>query len=91
MGSGYVERRLVHLQEPEAVLTVFHVQGHKAPTIPGNQEDDALAQVQALANDASVDTADWLHRKGATIVPECYGVFTRILDCPSNTVTWLTQ
>ena len=31
----------VHLQEPQAVLIVFHVPAHKALTPPGNQEADA--------------------------------------------------
>lgn len=45
------------------VLTVFHVPAHKALTLPGNQEADALVRVQALANDPSEVTADWMHRK----------------------------
>lgn len=32
-------------------------------TPPGKHEADALAQVQALATDPSVDTVDWVHRK----------------------------
>ena len=35
----------VHLQEPEAVLTVFHLLAYKVLTPPGNQEADALAWV----------------------------------------------
>lgn len=31
----------VHLQEPQAVLIIFHVPAHKALTPPGNQEADA--------------------------------------------------
>lgn len=31
----------VHLQEPQAVLIVFHVPAHKALTPSGNQEADA--------------------------------------------------
>ena len=54
----------VHLQEPEAVLIVFHVLAHKALTHPGSLEADALAWVQALTTDPSVHTADWVHRKG---------------------------
>ena len=33
----------VHLQEPSAVLTVFHIPAHEALTAPGNQEADVLA------------------------------------------------
>lgn len=45
------------------VLTVFYVPAHKALTLPSNQEAYALARVQALANDPSEYTADWMHRK----------------------------
>ena len=53
----------VHLQEPESILTVFHVPAYNALTPPGNQEADTLARVEALATDPSVDTEDWGHRK----------------------------
>ena len=53
----------VCLQEPEAILPVFHVLARKALTPPGNQEADALAWVQSLATDPSADTADWMHGK----------------------------
>lgn len=48
-----------------AALTVFHVPAHEALTTPsGNAEADAPSfQVQALAKDPAVDTADWVHRK----------------------------
>lgn len=42
----------VHLQEPEAVLTVIHVITHKALIPAGNQEADALTWVQVLAIDS---------------------------------------
>lgn len=50
------------LQESKAFLTVFHILA-KILTHLGNQEADAVAPVQALATDPSVDTADWMHRK----------------------------
>ena len=53
----------VHLQEPEAVLAVFHVWGHEALTPPDSQKADAPAQGPALATDPSVDTAGWVRRK----------------------------
>ena len=71
-----------HLQEPEAVLTVFHIPAHKALTPPGNQEADALAQICALATDPSVDTAEEVHRKEATTVPRWNDVLPRMPDCP---------
>ena len=55
----------VHLQEPEAGLTVFHVLAYKVLTLPGNQEPDALAWVWALATGPSADTTDWVHRKNS--------------------------
>lgn len=42
-GQDIWEDIWVHLQEPKAVLTVFHILAHKAMTAPGNQEADALA------------------------------------------------
>ena len=33
----------VHLQEPDAVFTLFHVSAHKALILPGNQETATLA------------------------------------------------
>lgn len=71
----------VLLQEPEAVLTVFHVLTHKAQILPENQEADTLGQVPALATDFSGDTADWVHRV-TTIVPERDGILPRMPDCP---------
>lgn len=38
----------VHLQKPEAVLTVFHIPAHKVLTPSDNQEPDVLAGVRAL-------------------------------------------
>lgn len=35
----------VSLQEPEAVITVFHVSAYKSLTPAGNQQADTLAQV----------------------------------------------
>lgn len=35
----------IRLQEPEAVITVFHVSSYKSLTSVGNQQADALAQV----------------------------------------------
>lgn len=55
----------VLLQEPEAVLIVFLVSVYKVLTTPGNQEAGALALVQTLTTDSSVDTADWVHRKSS--------------------------
>lgn len=52
----------VHLQKPEIDL-VFHVSAHKASTAPGNQGEDALPKIGALATDPSVGTTDWVHRK----------------------------
>ena len=48
----------IHLQEPEAAVTVFRILAPKASMPPARQEADALAQVQTLATDPSVDTAD---------------------------------
>lgn len=64
----YIKR---HLQEPEAILTVlcvcvggWCVPVNKTLTPPGNQEANALAQVQAPSTtDPSVDTANWVHEQ----------------------------
>lgn len=53
----------VRLQKPETNLDVFHVSAHKASTAPGNQGEDALGKIGALATDPSVGTTDWVHRK----------------------------
>lgn len=53
----------VRLQKPETNLVVFHVCAHKASTAPGNQGEDALAKIGALATDPSVGTTEWVHRK----------------------------
>ena len=53
----------VNLEKLEAIISVFHMLVHKTLTHPGNQEDDALAQVQALATNPSIYMADWLNRK----------------------------
>lgn len=45
MGQDSWKDIWAHLQEPEVVLTVFHIPAHKALTPPGNQEADALAQI----------------------------------------------
>lgn len=54
-GGGHI---WAHLQEPEAVLTVFHVPT-QILTPPGNHRTDVLAQYKPLATDLSVNTADW--------------------------------
>lgn len=41
-----VQDHLVHLQEPEAALTVLYILAQKALTLPGNQKADVLAWVQ---------------------------------------------
>lgn len=41
----------VHLQEPEAIPIIFDVPTHKALTLPGNQEADAVVASRALATD----------------------------------------
>lgn len=41
-----VQDYLVHLQEPETVLTVLDIQAHKELTLPGNQKADALSWVE---------------------------------------------
>lgn len=56
-----------HLQEPEPVLTIFCV--HKALTPPGNQEASAIAQVQGLGTDASLNAADWYIERVEMEVP----------------------
>lgn len=65
----YIKR---HLQEPEAILTVLcvcvcvggGVPVNKTLTPPGNQEANALAQVQAPSTiDPSVDMANWAHEQ----------------------------
>lgn len=48
----------VCVQEPEALLPVFHIPAHKALTHSGNRKADAEAQVPARATDPSVHTAD---------------------------------
>lgn len=53
----------IHLQEPETILTVFSVPVHKALVPSEYKEADALAQVQSLATDPSLNTTDWVHRK----------------------------
>lgn len=53
----------VDLQEPEAVLCVFHFPAQKTLKPLGNLELDTLAQVQGLATEPSVDTADWVQKK----------------------------
>ena len=63
VGSGCLRTLWVHLQEPEVVLTLFHIQTPKAPMLHSCQEADALAGVRALA-DTSVATADWGRRRG---------------------------
>lgn len=62
-GQDRWEDTWLHLQAPETVLTVFHVQAHRALTLPGNQDADVPARVRALTSDPSVDTADRVHRK----------------------------
>ena len=60
----------VHLEEPEAVLTVFHISAHKVltsphPPLPGNQEVDDLTGVCTLATDSLIVTEDRVHRKSS--------------------------
>ena len=38
----------VHLQEPGAVLTVFHILAYKVLTLTGNREADALGRVPVV-------------------------------------------
>lgn len=59
------ERRLSCLQEPEVVLTIFHVLAHKALTLPDNQETDAQAPVWTFATHLSVEIPDWEHGKSS--------------------------
>lgn len=56
-----------HLGSPPkaAVLTASYFPGPKTLTPPGNQEADALKQVQALAADPSTDLVNWVQRKSS--------------------------
>lgn len=52
----------VHLQKPEAVLTVFHILAHKMLTPSDNQEADVLAVERVLLRmpDCLLNTVIWL-------------------------------
>lgn len=61
----------VHLQGPQLSSLSSTSPLIGADTCPGSQKADVLAQVQALATDLSVDTAEWV---GCTL--------PRMLYCP---------
>lgn len=78
----------VHLQEPEAVLIVFHVAAQKL-TSPGNHKADVLSQYKLLATDTLVVRADWVQSDH-----HCAQVGWHIAKearLPLKILTWLMQ
>lgn len=56
------------MQEPQAVLPVFHFPAHKVLTFPGHQEATPQAWVRLLATDPMVDSADDCVERAGTVV-----------------------
>lgn len=80
--------RWVHLQEPEAVLTVFHVPAQTL-TSPGNHKADVLAQYKTLATETSVVRADWV--QSGHHCPQVGWPVAKDARLPLKILTWLMQ
>lgn len=63
-----IQKIFEYLQCPEGVLTVFHFSAYKVMTFTGHQEAAALAWVQALGTDSTLDSANYCKGKTDTIV-----------------------
>ena len=74
------------MQEPEAVLTVFHILSHKELIFLANQEADVLAQITSPSNTPfSRYKQNGSIKSEATIISKWDDIFLRIPDCPLNT------
>lgn len=69
MGSRYLEGYLGLPTRARGSPRCFPCPSSEGPDTPCNQEADALATVQALATDLSVDTANRVHRMCGPAVP----------------------
>ena len=71
----------LYFQEPEAVLTAFHVLAQKVLPSPDTQEADALAQILAWATNKLTEQPEFSERAGP-LAPGWGGILPRMLDCP---------